>query len=82
MKVETLLLYPMCENRRDERRDDILDILVDDYKYKINSIKDFTEFEDHYKFLEGTGSMVLDRENQICYGCISIRTDEQAVCMV
>ena len=73
-------LYPMCaENRRDERRDDILDILVDDYKYKINSIKDFTEFEDHYKFLEGTGSMVLDRENKICYAAISIRTDEQAV---
>lgn len=73
-------LYPMCaENRRDERREDILDILVDDYKYKINYIKDFTEFEYHDKFLEGTGSMVLDRENKICYAAISIRTDEQAV---
>ena len=64
------------ENRRDERREDILDILVDDYEYKINYIKDFTEFESHDKFLEGTGSMVLDRENKICYA-ISIRTDEQ-----
>ncbi len=73
-------LYPMCaENRRDERREDILDVLVDDYKYKINYIKDFTEFENHDKFLEGTGSMVLDRENKICYAAISIRTDEQAV---
>ena len=73
-------LYPMCaENRRDERREDILDILVDEYKYKINYIKDFTEFESHDKFLEGTGSMVLDRENKICYAAISIRTDEQAV---
>jgi len=73
-------LYPMCaENRREERREDILDILVDDYKYKINYIKDFTEFESHDKFLEGTGSMVLDRENKICYAAISIRTDEQAV---
>ena len=73
-------LYPMCaENRRKERREDILDILVDDYKFKINNIKDFTEFESKDKFLEGTGSMVLDRENKICYAAISIRTDEQSV---
>jgi len=73
-------IYPMCaENRRDERRDDILDILVDNYNFEINYIKDFTEFEDHDKYLEGTGSMVLDRENKICYAAISVRTDEQAV---
>ena len=58
----------MCvKNRRKERREDILDILVDDYKFKINNIKDFTEFESKDKFLEGTGSLVLDRENKICY---------------
>jgi len=73
-------LYPMCaENRRDERREDILDTLVDEYGFVIEEIKDFTEFEDHDKFLEGTGSMVLDRENKICYAAISIRTDEFAV---
>ena len=73
-------LYPMCaENRRDERREDIFDILVDDYNFEINYLKDFTEFENHDKFLEGTGSMVLDRENKICYAAISVRTDEQAV---
>jgi len=73
-------IYPMCaENRRDERREDILDILVDNYNFAINYIKDFTEFEDHDKYLEGTGSMVLDRENKMCYAAISIRTDEQAV---
>ena len=73
-------IYPMCaENRRDERRDDILDILVDNYNFEINYVKDFTEFENHNKFLEGTGSMVLDRENKMCYASISIRTDEQAV---
>ena len=73
-------LYPMCaENRRDERREDILDIISDNYNFEINYIKDFTEFEDHDKYLEGTGSMVLDRENKICYASISIRTDEQAV---
>ena len=75
-----IALYPMyADNRRDERREDILDVLVDDYNFKINYIKDFTEFEDHDKFLEGTGSMVLDRENRICYAAISVRTDEQAV---
>ena len=73
-------LYPMCaENRRDERREDIFDILVDEYGFAIEGIKDFTEFEDHDKFLEGTGSMVLDRENKICYAAISMRTDEIAV---
>ena len=73
-------LYPMCaENRRDERREDIFDILVDEYGFTIEEIKDFTEFEEHDKFLEGTGSMVLDHENKICYAAISIRTDEIAV---
>ena len=73
-------IYPMyAENRRDERREDILDILVDNYNFEINYVKDFTEFEDHNKFLEGTGSMVLDRENKMCYASISVRTDEQAV---
>ena len=73
-------LYPMCaENRRDERREDIFDALVDDHGFNIEGIKDFTEFEEHDKYLEGTGSMVLDRENKICYAAISIRTDEVAV---
>jgi hypothetical protein len=76
----TVGLFPMCaKNRRDERREDIFDILVDDYGFEIKEIKDFTEFEEHDKYLEGTGSMVLDRENKICYAAISIRTDEVAV---
>ena len=73
-------LYPMCaENRRDERREDIFDTLVDEYGFTIKGIKDFTEFEEHDKYLEGTGSMVLDHVNMICYAAISIRTDEIAV---
>jgi len=72
--------YPMyAENRRDERREDILDVLVDDHDFKVKYIKDFTKFEERGKYLEGTGSMVLDRENKLCYASISIRTDEQAV---
>ena len=73
-------LYPMyAQNRREERREDIFNILVDEYGFKIKEIKDFTEFEEHEKYLEGTGSMVLDRENKICYAAISVRTDEIAV---
>ena len=73
-------LYPMCaKNRRDERREDIFDSLVDEYGFTIEGIKDFTEFEEHDKYLEGTGSMVLDHVNMICYAAISIRTDEIAV---
>ena len=73
-------LYPMCaENRRDERREDIFDTLVDEYGFYFEEIKDFTEFEEHDKYLEGTGSMVLDHVNMICYAAISIRTDEIAV---
>jgi len=73
-------LYPMCaKNRRDERREDIFDTLVDEYGFTIEEIKDFTEFEEHDKYLEGTGSMVLDHVNMICYAAISIRTDEIAV---
>ena len=76
----TIGLFPMCaENRRGERREDIFDNLVDDYQFHIEEIKDFTEFEEHDKYFEGTGSMVLDRENKICYSAISIRTDEIAV---
>jgi len=73
-------LYPMfAENRRLERREDIFEILKNDHGLKISEILDFTEFENHSKYLEGTGSMVLDRESKICYAAISIRTDEPAV---
>jgi len=79
-KEGSVCIYPMfAKNRRDERREDIFDILVDDYDFSINEVKDFTGFENEQKFLEGTGSMVLDRESKICYASISERTDEVAV---
>ena len=73
-------IFPMwAKNRRDERRKDIFDSLVSEYGFKIKEIKDFTNFEQDERYLEGTGSMVLDRENRICYAVISIRTDKMAV---
>lgn len=72
-------LYPMfAENRRQERREEIIHLLADGYQLGVEEIVDFTEFEDHDKFLEGTGSLVLDRTNKIAYLAISPRSDEQA----
>lgn len=72
-------LYPMfAENRRQERREDIFDELKNHYGLQVNEIIDFTEFEDHSKYLEGTGSMILDRANRIAYAALSDRTDRRA----
>lgn len=74
----TVVLYPMfAKNRRLERRKDILDLLTKKYSFDINSIKDYTDFENNEQFLEGTGSMIFDRENKICYAAISARTNKQ-----
>ena len=72
-------LYPMfAENRRLERREEVLSLLRDGYDFKVDEIVDFTEFEDHEKYLEGTGSIVLDRKNSKAYAAISPRTDAVA----
>lgn len=71
----TIALYPMfAENRRLERREDIRDLLRDS-GFEVEQVKDFTEFEHQGKNLEGTGSMLLDRDNHIVYSAISDRTD-------
>ncbi|SKB92265.1 citrulline utilization hydrolase CtlX [Dyadobacter psychrophilus] len=68
-----VVLYPMmAENRRAERRLDIIERLKDDFK--IEEIIDLSYFEEQGKFLEGTGSMVLDRRYKIAYACLSPRT--------
>lgn len=73
----TVVLYPMfAENRQLERRNDILEQLINK-GFKISSKKDYSVFEKENRFLEGTGSMILDRENKIAYGAISLRLDEE-----
>lgn len=70
-----IAVYPMyAPNRRAERRFDVLDKLGD--LFTLDEIKDYTASEKDNLFLEGTGSMVLDRENKICYACLSPRTDK------
>ena len=74
----TVFLYPMmAENRRLERREDIIMHLEDEFKIK--HVIDLSHFEQENKFLEGTGSMVLDRENKIAYACLSPRTDKEVL---
>ena len=70
-------LYPMfAENRRAERREDILDKLEEE-GFVINEIMDYTSAEEDNFFLEGTGSIILDRENGKAYCALSPRADEE-----
>lgn len=72
------LLYPMqAENRRLERREDIITNLED--KFIVKHVIDLSRFEASHQFLEGTGSMVLDRVNKIAYACLSPRTDAEVL---
>ena len=69
-------LYPMCaENRRMERRPEVLDFLENE-GFTISNIVDYSSAESENKFLEGTGSMILDRENRLAYCSISNRSNE------
>ena len=73
-----VVLYPMfAENRRLERREDILDIL-EDKGFEVNEeIMDYSSAEEDGFYLEGTGSIVLDRENGKAYCALSPRADEE-----
>jgi hypothetical protein len=68
-----LSVYPLfAHNRRAEKRDDILKLLNDEYN--INALQDWTEFEVEGRYLEGTGSMVIDHDNKMIYASASERT--------
>ena len=70
-----IYLYPMFAiNRRQERKQQVMDAL--NKKFIITNTIDLTAGENSNIFLEGTGSMVLDREKKIAYACISPRTDK------
>lgn len=70
-----IVLYPMeAVNRRAERRADVIEHLSDDLGLAVTEIVDLTSHEETGHYLEGTGSMVLDRVNRIAYACLSSRT--------
>jgi hypothetical protein len=71
-----LVLYPMkAANRRTERRNEIIRLLKKEYRKTF----DMSGFEDSGKYLEGTGSLVLDRQNRIAFAAVSERTDPALV---
>lgn len=73
----TVGLYPMfAKNRRKERREDILDLLEDE-GFVIENMMDYTAAEDEGYFLEGTGSVIMDRVNRKAYCALSARADEE-----
>ncbi|GAB3960784.1 arginine deiminase-related protein [Spirosoma harenae] len=74
----TVVLYPMqAENRRLERRQDIIDDLAK--RFHVARVIDLTPFENEGKFLEGTGSLVLDRMNRVAFASLSPRTHPDVV---
>ncbi|PJR03392.1 citrulline utilization hydrolase CtlX [Avrilella dinanensis] len=74
-----VVLYPMfAENRRLERREDVLDIL-EEQDFVIENVMDYTSAEEENMFLEGTGSMILDRANKKVYCALSPRAEEELV---
>jgi hypothetical protein len=70
----TVSVFPMmAQNRRPEKREDILSLLSK--KFLVKNLQDWSEYEVEGKFLEGTGSMVIDHDNKVVYACYSPRTD-------
>lgn len=76
----TVVLYPMeAPNRRTERRQDIIESLVSDFGFHVSQVVDLSAHENDAHYLEGTGSLVLDRVNRVAYACLSTRTNLDAL---
>lgn len=74
------VLYPMLTpNRRRERRPELIAELRDAHGYRIERVVDLTDLETRGEYLEGTGSLVLDRPRRIAYACVSPRTTPGAL---
>jgi hypothetical protein len=74
------VLYPMlAASRRRERRPELLTALGEQHGYRIERVVDLTALEARGAFLEGTGSLVLDRERHVAYACLSPRTQREAL---
>jgi hypothetical protein len=76
----TVVLYPMqASNRRPERRQEILEQVAQRCGYRIGRVIDLSPFESQGRYLEGTGSLVLDHVGRVAFACRSPRTDETLV---
>jgi hypothetical protein len=74
----TVVLYPMqAPNRRAERRQDIIDMLKT--KFRIHNILNISHYENRQRFLEGTGSMVLEHDHKVAFASLSSRTHSEVL---
>jgi hypothetical protein len=72
-----IFIYSMCNhNRRLEKREDILEFLTNSLNFQFLPENDFSKYQEQEIFLEGTGSLVLDRVNKIAYCCLSVRSNK------
>lgn len=72
----TIITYPMEPiNRRQERREDIINSLSEKFGYE--KLIQLEDYESDQLFLEGTGSVIFDKNNQLAYAAISSRTHEE-----
>src|SRR5690606_18589052 len=76
----TVVLYPMlAENRRAERRADVIDAVSRQLGFKVQRLFDLSHHEHAGRFLEGTGSLVLDHVQRLAFACRSPRTNEEVM---
>jgi hypothetical protein len=76
----TVVLYPMQpESRRHERRGEVVDEVAARLGFKVSRLLNLTSHEKHGRYLEGTGSLVLDHITRTAYACISSRTHAAVV---
>jgi hypothetical protein len=71
----TVVLYPMqAQSRRRERRADVIEAVAARLGFKVSRILDLSSHEAQNRYLEGTGSLVLDHTERTAYACLSPRT--------
>jgi hypothetical protein len=76
----TVVLYPMqAETRRRERRREIVDAVVGELGFKVSRLLDLTHHEAEGRFLEGTGSLILDHIERVAYASVSPRTHPKVI---
>jgi hypothetical protein len=76
----TVVLYPMqAQSRRRERRQEVVDQVADRLGFAVTRTVDLTAHEREGRYLEGTGSLVLDHLERTAYACVSARTDPVVV---
>ncbi|HVZ55560.1 MAG TPA: arginine deiminase-related protein [Chitinophagaceae bacterium] len=74
----TVVLYPMfAVNRRRERKPAVLAEVA--RRFEVRNTRDLSGYEGRDMYLEGTGSMVLDRDHRIAYACLSARTGKEVL---